>query len=113
MKDQGELLVKIALDHDISPHFFVALIALESGYGTSRLARVKNNFGGIKNSKNTYRGFTTQEEGLNYIADLIKRKYHSNGLISVSSIQKRYAPEWDGNKGWTKKINKLMASLKN
>lgn len=111
LKGQGELLVKVAKEHNISPHFFVALIALESSYGKSKLAKTKNNFGGIKSSKNSYRSFNSAEEGLRYIADLIQRKYHGQGRISIASIQKRYAPTWDGNAGWTRKIQTIMKQI--
>lgn len=111
LKDQGELLVNIAKEYNISPHFFIALIALESSYGKSKLAKAKNNFGGIKNSKNTYRAFSSKEEGLKYIAELIHRKYHGQGRVLITSIQKKYAPAWDGNLGWTKKVQSIMKTL--
>lgn len=111
LKGKGELMVKVAKEHNISPHFFVALIALESSYGKSNLAMTKNNFGGIKASRNSYRCFGSTEEGLQYIAELIQRKYHGEGRVSIVSIQKRYAPTWDGNSGWTRKIQSIMKKI--
>lgn len=106
-------MVQIAEANSISPHFFCALIALESGYGKSKLARSKNNLGGIKGSKNAYRSFESVDECLVYMGKLLREKYHEKGLIDINKIQKRYAPSWDasGNRYWVKNIQSLMKKI--
>ena len=113
LEGKGELMVQIAEANSISPHFFCALIALESGYGKSKLARSKNNLGGIKGSKNAYRSFESVDECLIYMGKLLREKYHEKGLIDINKIQKRYAPSWDaaGNRYWVKNIQSLMKKI--
>ena len=103
---EAETMISVATNRGINPHFFCALIALESNYGRSSLSKKNNNFGGIKGGKK-YRAFSTKEECLTYMADLLADKYHAKGLVSISKIHSRYAPVWDGNKGWDKKIQRI------
>ena len=113
LEGKGKLMVQIAEANSISPHFFCALIALESGYGKSKLAKSKNNLGGIKGSKNAYRSFESVDECLVYMGKLLREKYHEKGLIDINKIQKRYAPSWDaaGNRYWVKNIQSLMKKI--
>lgn len=113
LANKGALMVEIAERHNISPYFFVALISLESGYGKSKLAKSQFNFGGIKGSKNKYRSFASPEEGLEYIASLLERRYISKGLVSVNKIGAVYAPSYDNNHNWPGKIKTLMLAYYN
>lgn len=110
---QGELIVNIAKEYSISPHFFCALIALESNYGKSKLAHKKNNLGGIKKSRNSYKTFDSTKDCLVYMAVLIKENYHAKGRITIDSIGKKYAPSWDAstNTRWAKNIRSIMKEI--
>lgn len=101
----GEKIVEICKQNNISPSFFCAVMALESGWGKSKLAK-HNNFGGIK-IKGKYHHFKTRDEGLNYMAGMFRRVYHAKNIKSVEAIGKKYA----GSKKWPSRVKALMREL--
>lgn len=107
LDNQGELVVKIANEYQISPHFMIGIIGQESGYGKSKQAMQKNNFGGIRDRRGKYVSFETPEEGLIGLAKNIKKHYHDKGIISVHTISGKWVH------GSTKKADhKWSASVK-
>ena len=47
---QEKLVAEVAEKYGLEPEFLAAIIGLESGYGTSALAKSNNNFGGVSGS---------------------------------------------------------------
>ena len=87
--------------------FVTAIIAQETGWGTSRLAREENNLGGIAGSHG-YRSFDSREECILYMFDLLDRLYIAQGRDTVEEISERYCvpPEH-----WAASIKSIMRTL--
>lgn len=110
---KGELFLSIAKQYNIDVKYLFAHAALESAYGTSNIARDKNNFFGIGaynatpySSAYSYPSF---EEGLRAGAEFIKTNYFDEGQNTLSSMiygKKAYCVEDDGtpSQGWIDKI---------
>lgn len=93
--------------HNINALFVLAIVRLESGNGTSHLARTKNNLGGIKSGEESYRTFESKDECITYMFDLLDRKYISMGRVTIPKIAAIYC-ETDG---WRPQVSSIMQQL--
>ncbi len=93
--------------HNINALFVLAIVRLESGNGTSHLARTQNNLGGIKSGEEAYRTFASKEECIAYMFDLLDRKYISQGRDTIPAVAAIYC-ETDG---WRPQVSSIMRQL--
>lgn len=103
---------KYEMQYGVNAIFLMSLNSLESGHGTSGLARYNNNIGGVKSSNGGWRTFDSWDSCLNYIADLINRMYLSEGARyysgkSIWNVNKRYCEGTE----WATKINSIASKL--
>lgn len=109
----GDVIVSAAKANGIDPAFLAAIAMHESGRGTSNAIKTKNNAFGIMKSSGGLRSFASLSENIQYAADMIKRLYTSQGLTTVDTIQKKYAPIGVGNDpnglnaSWVDGVNKF------
>ncbi len=116
MKGLGVDFQKAQKDHGVNAIFLSALAALESGRGTSKIARDKNNLFGFKAyDENPYsfaKKFPDVETGIDEVARYIKKEYlteggkHYNGT-SIEDVNKKYATDPE----WHQKIEKIMREI--
>lgn len=97
---KGDVLVQIESDYQISAIACLAIWTWESGFGTSSIARNRNNYGGIS-GKRGYRYFDTIDEGMLYQAKLLRNSYVDSGYTTWDAIGKRYCPV---NKKWASNV---------
>ena len=83
--------------------FVAAIIAHESGWGTSYSARERNNLGGIKGS-NGYRSFYNKQICILYMFSLLDRLYISQGRDTIEKI----APKYCETGGWADSVSDIM-----
>lgn len=93
--------------HNINALFVLAIVRLESGNGTSYLARDKNNLGGIKSGEDGYRAFSSKEECVAYMFDLLDRLYISKGRDTIEKIGHVYC----ATSGWISQVTSIMHEL--
>ena len=93
--------------HNLNGLFVLSIIRLESGNGTSHLARTKNNLGGIKSGDSAYRTFASKDECVAYMFDLLDRRYISQGKTSIAGIAKVYCETG----GWAPQVTSIMDEL--
>ena len=87
----GDLFVKAGSKYGIDPAFLAAVAMHETGNGTSKAIKEKNNVGGMM-GKNGLRSFDSVPDGIDAMASNLKRLYIDQGLVSIADIQKKYAP---------------------
>lgn len=116
MEGLGKAFERAEREHGINAWFLAAVATLESGYGTSAIARDKNNlFGFCAYDDSPYvsaKKFGTKEKGVDYVAGFLAREYLSPegdyyAGLSVDDIGKHYATDRD----WSKKVYGLMSEL--
>ncbi|MCA1021655.1 phage tail tape measure protein [Halobacillus litoralis] len=106
MKDSGQYFVEAAKASGLDPLYLVAHAALETGWGTSRIAKTKNNFFGIgafdSSPYESSYGFDGIKAGIIEGAKWISRNYTDKGQNSLSKMRHnngvhQYAtdPLWD------------------
>ena len=93
--------------HNINALFVLSVVRLESGSGTSQLARTKNNLGGIKSGENGYRSFASKADCVAYMFDLLDRKYISVGRDTIAEIGRVYC----ATSGWTPQVTQIMHKM--
>lgn len=100
----------------VNAWFLAAIATLESGYGTSEIARDKNNlFGFCAYDDSPYssaKKFSTKEKGIEYVSGFLSREYLRDGGAyfkgcSVDAVGESYATD----KSWANKVYSLMNEL--
>lgn len=93
----------------------LAQYALESGYGTSFLARTKNNYFGMKNGSKGWQSFNSMEDSFNAHGKLLSGERYASKTANaktvqdyVSGIAETYAPSSDGNNNYAGQIMQII-----
>ena len=120
-----DLVAEIAEKYDIEPEFLAAIISLESGYGTSSLAKSNNNFGGVSgkgDAGSTVRSsdghefakYSSVEAGLEAMAKNLASyderfsDVNSVDINNVNAIGGHYCVGGD----WANKVSNLYNNIK-
>jgi len=107
LKGLGQAFCDGEEKHNINALFVLAIVRLESGNGTSYLARTKNNLGGIKSGEDGYRAFASKEECVAYMFDLLDRLYISKGRNTIDEIGRVYCATG----GWIPQIKSILHEM--
>lgn len=99
-KGKGDVLRDLEEEYGVSVICLLSVFTWESTFGTSRIARDRNNFGGITGS-NGYKYFDSVEDGMTAEAKLLSENYIEKGYITYAEIGKVYCPV---NPGWPDNI---------
>lgn len=87
---QGEVFLEASRQSGLDPKYIIAHAGLESGWGTSPIAKDKFNFFGISafnhDPYNSAKSFSSFEEGIIEGALWIKRNYTDEGQNTLSSM---------------------------
>ena len=93
----------------------LAQYALESGYGTSTLARTKNNFFGMRNGSAGWQTFDSKAESFDAHGKLLSNTLYSSKTAGsttiteyVNAFAETYAPSSDGNNNYAGKILQII-----
>ena len=105
------LAQKVQEKYGVPASVTLAQYALESGYGTSRLAKTNNNFFGMKAGSNGWQSFDSKEASFMAYGKLMSSELYTsktNGTTTiteyVNAFAETYAPSSDGNKNYAGKV---------
>lgn len=119
LKGKAGMVVEAAIDSGIDPNLFAAVIAHETGRGTSNAIMNYNNPAGIMDPKTKWtklKKFETLSDGLEYSAKNLKRRLDQVGG-DVRKLADVYAPKGaendpnNLNSHWLDGINKFYSLL--
>jgi len=103
------VILEIERDYRISAFFTIAVMKLESGNGSSRLARKKNNLFGLNaidgDAFNKAFRFDSKADSVRTFGELIAEKYMKKGYTTVERVARKYCP---ANGKWPDLILKIM-----
>lgn len=91
-------------EYGINAYFTIAVMRLESGNGSSGLAKNRNNLFGLNSSKGYIR-FETKADSVKKFGKLISDNYIGKGYTTVEKIGKKYCPV---NSKWPTLIKNTM-----
>lgn len=110
--------VEAERNYGVNAFFMAGVVALESGFATSRRAVEDNNLTGYEVYKDNSEGklFSTQVESILHTAKHLRKNYLTEGSVyyngvSVDAIQIQYCPDEGLNKNWNGKVNELANSF--
>lgn len=109
--DLEAVIRDIEEEYGINAYFTIAVMKLESGNGSSRLARTKNNLFGLnatggKGNKKAFQ-FETKADSVRKFGQLISDHYIGRGYTTVEKIAKKYCP---ANDKWPRLVKNIMVS---
>lgn len=129
LKGKGQVFLNAQKKYKISASTLIGICMNESNKGTSRLARQLNNLAGIRkfhnNGKWEWRKFSSVEECIDYIANLLRKNYvqsPGNGkvknLTKLYQINAKYCPVTDPagkdlNLYWARNVDKYTREVEN
>ncbi|SDW13051.1 SH3 domain-containing protein [Paenibacillus sp. CF384] len=98
--------------YGINAFFTIAVMKLESGNGSSRLAQTKNNLFGLNavTGKNAYKkafSFATKGESVRKFGQLLSANYVERGYTTIEKVAKKYCP---ANGRWAGHVRSIMRS---
>jgi hypothetical protein len=119
LKGKAGMVVEKAIDNGIDPKLFAAIIAHETGSGTSNAIINYNNPAGIMDPKTKWtklKRFGSLSEGLDYSAKNLKRRLDQTGgdIGKLASIYAPIGAENDPrnlNANWQSGVNKFYNLL--
>lgn len=101
--DLEEAILEIEDEYGINAYFTIAVMKLESGNGSSRLAKKKNNLFGLNaidgDAFNRAFSFESKGDSVRKFGQLIAEKYVDKGYITVEKVARKYCPanpKWPG-----------------
>jgi murein DD-endopeptidase MepM/ murein hydrolase activator NlpD len=90
---KGDAFIASSRKAGIDPVLLASIAFHETGKGTSKMVRERNNPGGLYNSSaGTFFTYKTLEEGIDAMAQNLYKNYISQGLVTIDQIGSKYAP---------------------
>ncbi|MBZ6441873.1 glucosaminidase domain-containing protein [Paenibacillus polymyxa] len=96
LKGYGDVFVQAGQKYGVDPALLAAIAVHETGNGTSKAVKNRNNVGGMM-GKNGLMTFNSLQDGIDKMASNLKRNYIDKGLTTIPQIQRKYAPVGAGN----------------
>ncbi len=112
LSNKGEYIVDKCLNLGIDPLLVVSIMVVESGcsYNCSYLARNNYNFGGIKGSNGQYMKYSSVDNGIDSMINVLYYGYISKGATTPESIGPKYAGD---STTWAPSVRSIMRRIKN
>ena len=118
---KGDVIVGAAEKYGIDPALLAAIMALETGWGTSSAVNNQNNPGGLMDPASNWmklKSYSSIEEGIDAMAKNLKTGYIDQGLTTISQIGNKYCPVGAANdpngtnSGWIPSVTSIYNQLK-
>ena len=116
LKNKGQVFLDAQKRYGINAAILAAICINESAYGTSNLARNKNNVGGVSQGKG-FKTYNSVDECIMDIARFLKSGYVDKGLVTIKQVGKKYCPVDDPrdtkgvNAGWGKAVASITQKI--
>ncbi len=93
LKGKGASFVKYGLQYGIDPAAVAAIAIQETGNGTSKAIKEKNNVGGMFDSATgKLRSFDSVDASIEAMIKNLKNNYVNKGIDTIEAVQRKYAP---------------------
>lgn len=117
---KGAMVANVASKYGINANLLAAIMALETGWGTSNAIKKYNNPGGMMDPKTnwmTLQHYDSLEAGIEAVARNLKNNYINKGLTTIATIGAKYCPVGAANdpngtnSGWVPSVVSIFNSL--
>lgn len=116
LKNKGNVFLQAQEKYGINAAILAAICINESGYGTSNLARTKNNVGGVSEGMG-FKSYNSVDECIMDMARFLKSGYVDKGIVTISDVGAKYCPVSDPrdtkgiNAKWPRNICAITRSI--
>ncbi len=112
LKDKGQVFLNAQKKYGVNAAILAAICINESGYGTSNLAKTKNNVGGVSSGMG-FKSYSSVDDCIMDMARFLKSGYIDKGIVTISQVGKKYCPVGDprDTKGLNSKWGENVASI--
>ena len=116
LKNKGQVFLNAQERYGINAAILAAICINESAYGTSNLARTKNNVGGVSQGSG-FKSYSSVDECIMDMARFLKSGYVDKGLVTISQVGKKYCPVGDPrdtnglNAGWGSTVASITKKI--
>ncbi|RKP58048.1 hypothetical protein D7Z26_00630 [Cohnella endophytica] len=104
-----ETVLEVEEQYGINALFTIAVMKLESGNGSSKLARSKNNLFGLNaitgDAHNRAFSFETKGDSVRKFGQLLSKNYVGKGYTTIEKIATKYCP---ANSNWSGLVKNIM-----
>lgn len=113
LKNKGQVFLDAQEKYGVNAVILASIAIHETGYGTSNLAKTKNNVGGIRKGSG-FKSYSSVDECIMDMARLLKQNYADKGLVTIAQVQQKYCPTSDPqdkkglNSGWRSAVSGLV-----
>lgn len=113
LKNKGQVFLDAQEKYGVNAAILASIAIHETGYGTSNLAKTKNNVGGIRKGSG-FKSYSSVDECIMDMARLLKQNYADKGLVTIAQVQQKYCPTSDPqdkkglNSGWRSAVSGLV-----
>ena len=92
LRGKGRAYVSAGLLHNVNPFLLASISIHETGNGTSKILREKNNVAGLMKNGITFRKFESIDESIFWFASLLEKYYIAGGRNDLESIGAKFCP---------------------
>ena len=116
LKNKGDVFIQAQEEYGINAAVLAAICINESAYGTSSLARNKNNVGGVSQGMG-FRTYSSVDECIMDMARFLKSGYADKGITTISAVGAKYCPVDDPrdktglNSKWASNISSITKDI--
>lgn len=104
-----EVILEIEEEYGINAYFTIAVMKLESGNGSSRLAKRKNNLFGLNaidgDKHDRAFSFNTKGDSIRKFGQLLSKNYVGKGYTTIEKVATKYCP---ANSKWSSLVKTIM-----
>ena len=116
LANKGAIFLQAQEKYGVNAAILAAICIHESGYGTSNLAKTKNNVAGISQGMG-FKTYKSVDECIMDTARILKSGYINKDLITIEKVGKKYCPVGDPrdtqgiNSGWGNAVSRITNSI--
>lgn len=116
LKNKGQVFIDAQNKYGINAAILAAICINESAYGTSNLARTKNNVGGVSAGMG-FKSYDSVDACIMDMARFLKSGYLDKGIVTISQVGKKYCPVGDPrdknglNSGWGAAVTSITRKI--
>ena len=89
---KGRTFVSAGLLHNVNPFLLASISIHETGNGTSKILREKNNVAGLMKNGITFRSYKSIDDSIFWFANLLEDYYIAGGRNDLESIGRKFCP---------------------
>ena len=118
LSNKGNVIVNAGIKHNVNPYLMTAIIKHETGDGTSKVFRTRNNVAGLMTNGMTYKRYNSIDESIFSLAKILSEFYIAEGRVDIESIGAKFCPvgayndrKTQVNQHWVPNVSKLYAEI--